>query len=57
MARIGGGYRIKDGKIIPVQRKAVSVSERIRQRASKKAKPVRRGAITHGKPTGNSGQS
>ncbi len=35
------GYRIKDGKLIKEARK-LSVSEKIRQRNSKRTKPVKR---------------
>lgn len=35
------GYRVKDGKLVPITKKG-SVSDQIRQRKSKKTKVVRR---------------
>ena len=41
-ARIGKGFRIKDGKIVKTEPR-VSVSERLRQKHSKRIRVVRRG--------------
>jgi hypothetical protein len=42
MAKIGRGYEWKDGKIVPKEKGAKSVSERIRLRKSTKRRAVSR---------------
>lgn len=45
MARIAGKWRVKDGKLVKAKARQ-SVSEKIRQKNSKRTKVVRRGTIT-----------
>lgn len=42
MARIKGGYVIKDGKVVKSKRK-LDVSARLRQKTSKRVRVVKRG--------------
>lgn len=51
MTKLGPGFAIdpKTGKVVRVVSRHLDTSARIRQRKSKKVKPVRRGTITHGK--------
>jgi hypothetical protein len=55
MAKIGPGYVLKDGKVVPVVNRRMPVSDRIRQRTSKKQRVVKRGSITH-EPHGDRGE-
>lgn len=45
---LGRGFAVKDGKVVPAKKRQ-SVSEHIRQRNSKKQRPVRRGSIVNAK--------
>jgi hypothetical protein len=42
MTKIGRGYTVKDGKIVPREPGAKSVSDRLRQRTSKRTRCVSR---------------
>lgn len=57
MTKLGPGFAIRDGKVVPVVNRHLSVSAKIAQKKSKRTRVAKKGAIFHGDGKRNPGKA